>query len=116
MRAWRWRRGQALAEFALISPVLFLLFFGVLDFGRAIYVQSTLNQAANEAARVAIRGEPPNYAMPSDVDVETAAKDHAVGVTLTNPCPNGPLPSSFSTLPQNQGWILITEVPAPDLV
>lgn len=106
------QRAQALTEFALIAPLLLLVFFGIIDFGRLIYIQQTLNQAANEAARVAVRGEPPDYAMPSDVDVEVAAKSHAAAVALANPCPNGPIPAS-PVPPPNQGWIFISEAPAP---
>jgi Flp pilus assembly protein TadG len=47
-------RGQSLVEFALVIPVLLLLFMGILDFGRAIYAYNTLSNAAREGARVAI--------------------------------------------------------------
>lgn len=111
MRAAR-QAGQTATEFALITPVLFLMIFLIVDFGRAIYIQATLNQAVNEGARVAVRGEPPSYAQPSDVDVESAVKSRASGVSLANPCPNGPI-NGLSGLPQNQGWLFITEAPAP---
>lgn len=48
----RWR-GQSLVEFALVLPVFFLLLFGLIDMGRYVYLNSTLSQAAREAARVA---------------------------------------------------------------
>lgn len=116
MPAWlrRGQRAQALTEFTLISPVLVLMFFGIVDFGRAIYIQATIDQGANEGARVGVRGEPPDYAMPSDVDVENAVRSKAQGVSLANPCPNGPIVSSqLNSIPANQGWIFITEAPAP---
>jgi Flp pilus assembly protein TadG len=47
------RRGQALVEFALVIPVFLLLLFGVVDFGRLIYMNSTVSQAAREGARLA---------------------------------------------------------------
>lgn len=106
--------GQAMTEFALVSPVIFLLFFGIIDMGRLIYTQATLNQAVNEGARVAVRGEPPSYAMPSDVDVEDAVKSRSADVSLANPCPNGPI-TSLDSIPQNSGWLFITEAPAPTL-
>lgn len=49
----RRRRGQSLVEFALILPFFLLLLFGLLDMGRAVYMNSTLSQAAREAARLA---------------------------------------------------------------
>ena len=107
------QRAQTLTEFSLVAPVLFLMFFGVVDFGRAIYVQATLNQGANEGARVAVRGEPPDYDEASDVDVLNAVKTHTQAVALGNPCPNGPIPTSFSSLADNTGWVFVTEAPAP---
>ena len=47
-------RGQSLVEFALIFPVLVLLLFGIVDFGRAIYDYNTLANAARVGVRVAI--------------------------------------------------------------
>jgi hypothetical protein len=48
-----WRRGQNLVEFALVLPIFLLLLFGMIDVGRLVYQNSTLSQAAREAARVA---------------------------------------------------------------
>lgn len=45
-------RGAAAVEFALLLPLLVLLIFGMIDFGRAINAQITLTQAAREGARV----------------------------------------------------------------
>ena len=47
-------RGQALAEFALVAPILFLMFFGIIEFGRFILAYTELNNATREGARYAI--------------------------------------------------------------
>ena len=47
-------RGQALAEFALVAPLLFLLIFGIIEFGRFIFSYEVLNNATREGARYAI--------------------------------------------------------------
>ena len=44
----RKQRGQALVEFALALPLLLLLVFGVLDFGRAFQTKIVLTNAARE--------------------------------------------------------------------
>ena len=47
----RWagcRRGQALVEMALLMPVLLLLVFGTLDFGRAVFGYNALANAARD--------------------------------------------------------------------
>jgi hypothetical protein len=46
-------RGQALVEFALVIPVFLVMLFAVIDAGRLIYLNSTVSQAAREAARLA---------------------------------------------------------------
>ena len=50
-------RGAAAVEFALLLPVLLLLVFGIIDFGRALNAQITLTQAAREGARLAALGQ-----------------------------------------------------------
>ena len=102
------QRSQSIVEFALIAPVLLLILFGIVDFGRVIYIYATLNQAVHEGARTAIRASP---LLPTNNDVETAVKHHAVDVSLANPCPNGPITASVP--PANQGWIYITEPDPP---
>src|SRR3954452_15260977 len=47
-------RGQSLTEFALISPILFILLFGVIQFGFLFAGQIALNNAVRETARHAV--------------------------------------------------------------
>jgi len=106
-----------MTEFALVAPILLLMLFGILDFGRLIYVYGTIVEAANEGARVAVRASSP---LPSDLDVQTAAKNGAQSIALATNCPNGPLPPSSGGSAQNPpggtGWIFITEVNPPSTV
>ena len=117
------QRSQGLTEFAIIAPIILLLTFGIIDFGRALYLYITLQQAANEGARVAVRASyfvDPNggtHTWPNDSDVASAVQGHAVIMNLANypACPNGPLPNNgisqgSPTLPaMNSGWIFITD-------
>jgi Flp pilus assembly protein TadG len=48
------QRGQAIVEFALAATIFLLLFFAILDFGRAFYTDDQLAQAARLGARWAI--------------------------------------------------------------
>lgn len=45
-------RGQSVAEFALILPVIVLIVMILFDFGHVVYTQYTLDGAAREASRV----------------------------------------------------------------
>ena len=81
-------RGSVAVEFALLLPVLLLLIFGIIDFGRAINDQITLTQAAREGARLASLGY-------STSAVTTRAQSAAYPlspvptVTVTSACPTG---------------------------
>lgn len=43
-------RGASAVEFALVAPILILLFAGIFDVGRAVYVSIPLQEAAHEGA------------------------------------------------------------------
>ncbi len=51
------RRGQSLVEFALVFPVVLAMLFGLIEFGRVIHAQVTVQNAAREGARFAITGQ-----------------------------------------------------------
>ena len=44
-------RAQAMVEFAIVAPVLFMMLFGVFEVGRMLYIYSAVNNASREAAR-----------------------------------------------------------------
>ena len=46
--------GQALVEFALVSIVFFIIVFGTIDVGQAVWNYNTLAQATREGTRYAI--------------------------------------------------------------
>jgi hypothetical protein len=47
-------RGQALAEFALVAPIFFLILLGIIEGGRFMFYYEVLNHATREGARFAI--------------------------------------------------------------
>ena len=50
-----WRtEGSAIAEFAMVLPVLAMMFFAVFWFGQAFRIYTTINHAAREGARAAV--------------------------------------------------------------
>jgi len=51
--------GQAMVEFVLVAPILFLVLLGIVDFGRAIAYNNEVTNAAREGARVAILASNP---------------------------------------------------------
>lgn len=80
-------RGQALAEFAIVAPVFFLILFAIIDFGRYVYYTQILSNAAREGARYAIvHGElgipptGPGSADPTGSAVKSIVQASALGV------------------------------------
>lgn len=101
------QRSQALIEFALISPVLLLLLFGIIDIGRAVFYYDTLGHAAREGARSAVQA---SNRLPTNADVLNAVTSQLAGIPNSAPCPQGPI--STATPPDNSAWVYVTE-PAP---
>lgn len=85
MRAWpakgRGDGGAAAVEFALVLPLLLMLIFGVIDFGRMMHAQLVVAEAAREAARASAL-----------VDNATAeARGEAITDSLGAPSDGGPV-------------------------
>jgi Flp pilus assembly protein TadG len=122
LRSLRSERSQAMPEFALVAPILFLIIFGIFDFGRGIYDYVTIQTATNEAARVALEGSPDlggsaYTRLALNAIVNTAQANTAgINIVTAGDCPNGPIPSltaledSTSThyVPPNTGWLYVT--------
>ncbi|MEI6082958.1 MAG: TadE family protein [Verrucomicrobiota bacterium] len=83
------RRGQSMVEFAIVAPLFFLMVFGIIDIGRVIFSQITLQNAMRQAGRFAVTGnrltDPVTLQPMSRVNsiIETAKKA-AVGLDVTN--------------------------------
>jgi Flp pilus assembly protein TadG len=71
MRIRRAQGAQAMVEFAAISFVFFLLFFIVLDGGRALYAYATVAEAAREGAHAAELTES------TDAQIRTQINSHS---------------------------------------
>ena len=80
--------GQALTEFALISLIFFMLVFGMIDIGRAVWHYNALAEATREGTRYAIvhggdssdpSGPGSAYYTPphSDTQVSQVVENHA---------------------------------------
>lgn len=44
-------KGQAAVEFALVLPILLMLIFGIVDFGRILYTKNAVTSLSQDAAR-----------------------------------------------------------------
>lgn len=73
------RRGAAVVEFAVVSPVFFLLVFGMIEYGRMVMVQQLLTNAAREGARVGVLDNS------TATDVNNAVKNYLTAAKINNP-------------------------------
>lgn len=96
--------GAAAVEFALIFPILFLVMAGVVDFGRMMYTQITLTNAAREGARAAI------VSSATAAEVRTRASNAAGGFTTMTVDPGlcaGPGTDASVTTSVPFTWVLL---------
>ncbi len=53
-RLFKNKKGQAMVETIFVLPLLFLLIFGIIEFGRVYFTYNILSNAAREGARYSI--------------------------------------------------------------
>lgn len=76
IRSFRSTRGAAMVEFAIVLPIILLVSFAIVDFGRALYTVNNLTAAVREGARLASTQINP--------DPTTAGSKSAVSTAVTN--------------------------------
>jgi Flp pilus assembly protein TadG len=86
----RHERGTALIEFTLILPILLLLTVSAIDFGRAFFVKSVVEQAAREGVRMRAVSTSADSDLVRQRVLQVA---NSSGVTVSALLIEGPLPS-----------------------
>ena len=83
------QRGAALIEFVLVLPLVLLILFGMIDFGKAFSYWNDETHLANEAARYAVVNKNPL----GGSSLETGIKDEAASGELKNGCSGCSIPT-----------------------
>lgn len=82
--------GAAMVEFAILMPVLFLLVFGIIEFGRAYNAQNTLTHAAREGVREYAITQDPAKGETAAINAASTLDSNQIVVTTTACNPGQP--------------------------
>ena len=80
-------RGTALVEFALIAPLLFLLLFGVIEFGRVLNYYNDLTQLSGQGARAAVVSRNPDGSAVGTANADCPANSQTIQCQLAKTYP-----------------------------
>ena len=85
--------GGALLEFAIIMPLLFILLFGIIEFGLIMFNQAVITNASREGARYGIVARAPRHTAP---EITQVVMDYCADRLVTF---GGPATPSVSAIP-----------------
>lgn len=109
------RRGAAVVEFALVSPLLIMLTMGLMEIGRVVMVKQLLINASREGARLAIlpgsstadaKAEVTSALLPSITGATPKVTNHLGAEIEVSSAPSGtPITVSVSIPAASVSWI-----------
>jgi Flp pilus assembly protein TadG len=91
-------RGTSLVEFAIVLPLLFLLVFGLIEFGLLFYNKAVITNASREGARAGIVYDTKTGTYPHDkayitMVINSYTRDSLV-TFRSNLTPHDPIPAN----------------------
>jgi Flp pilus assembly protein TadG len=104
-------RGAAAVELALLLPLLLVLIFGIIDFGRMLNAQISATEAAREAARSAALGEAGATALQDRVDL-VFGDPGAASPSLDSACSTPPAAGEDAVVTVTYDFVFVTPVAA----
>lgn len=88
------QKGQALVEFALVVPLLLMIMFGIIEFGRIYYDQLIVSNACRGAARlVAVKNVPDIPAKVRELTTFSTVEQNKMIITYQYRQSNGAIPT-----------------------
>lgn len=76
-------QGQAMVEMALVLPILILLLFGIIEFGRIMGSYMVINNLAREGVRYGVVGHDDDQIRQLVMDDHTWLNENELNVTVT---------------------------------
>jgi hypothetical protein len=99
----RERSGQAILEFAIVSTAFLMIVFGTIDFGRAIYMYSQLQNSVREGARYGKMNPAATNAIEAVV-IENASSFKMLPDDVTVSCTGGCYPGCADVTVEAKGY------------
>ncbi len=99
------QNGAAVVEFAIVLPLLVLLFCGMIEFGLLFYNKQVITNASREGARAGIiaydRDDPPGTHFSTDAQIIDIVEKYCEGhlITINNPHDNVDISFSSNGIP-----------------
>lgn len=111
-------RGALVVEFGLIVPILFLLVFGIVDFGRAYFTMNNLAAAVREGARYgAVFADPSAGSNPDLIKQKVVDFSYTFGgARLTTPNVTTSVDQAAGTLTVTATYTFTTITPLVNLI
>jgi Flp pilus assembly protein TadG len=111
--------GSAAVEFALTAPVLLLMLFGAIEYGRVLWTQNSIQYAVEQAARCAAMGQTAGATLCTTASAtKTFAAGHVVGYTVpttdftvTYQCPTPGASCTACGVANTKGVLVSASVP-----
>jgi Flp pilus assembly protein TadG len=93
-------------ELALTLPILLVIVFGIIDFGRVINTEMTLNEASREAARALVFGQS------ALTRAQLVTGTSGTTVTASTACPASPTATSTASVTLSQTYTYVSPIMA----
>ncbi len=107
-RSWKKRAGAALVEFAVVSPVMVLFTFGLIEMGRMTLVRQMITNISREGARIAVLPGATNTSVQTTVASQmTSANFNGSTITIT--------PANITTAASGSNITVSVSIPAANV-
>ncbi|HUL85838.1 MAG TPA: TadE/TadG family type IV pilus assembly protein [Actinomycetota bacterium] len=97
-------RGAAAVEFAIVAPLLFILVFGIIDFGFGFHAWNAIENSAREGARVGATDASGNAVADITARVQNGTSFLTGPVTVLVQCSSNNGTGPFSSCGSSANW------------
>ena len=111
------RRGAAAVEFALVAPIIFILIFASLEFGRAIMAVDGMEEAVRDACRMSVLDNTTTTQIEDRVRVRmNLVGIYAYSITLTPDLPSSACQWDPVTISVSTPFSNVSLLPVPAFI